>query len=167
VNYAALLEALQQASGFELFRLRAAIDRALSAPERIDAIRRCIKRGQRIEYFDARDNRLYGGLVLEMRNTTLVILDTERAVRILIDYAALNLDGADTVIRDSSAKGIDRQEVAVGDFVGFQDRDGNQRHGKVVRLNSKTVTLDCNGHPWRVAYTLLHRKRPAIPSVIG
>lgn len=59
MNYAAVLEALQQASGFELFRLRAAIDRALSDPERITAIRRCVRRGQRIEYFHTRDNRLY------------------------------------------------------------------------------------------------------------
>lgn len=163
MNYAALLEALQQASGFELFRLRAAIDRALSAPERIDAIRRCVKRGQRIEYFDARDNRTYRGQVLEMRNTTLVVLDLDRPVRILIDYAAINLDGADAAIRSQSAKGLDRQEVAVGDIVGFQDRDGNQRHGKVLQLNSKTVTLDCNGHSWRVSYTLLHRMIEAEP----
>ncbi len=133
MNYAALLEAVQQASRFELFRLRAAIDRALGAPERIDAIRRCIRRGQRIEYFDARDNRLYRGQVLEMRNTTLVVLDMDRPAKVLIDYAAINLDGADTAIRSPSAKGIDRQEVAVGDIVGFQDRDGNQKHGKVLR----------------------------------
>ena len=163
MNYTALLEALQQASGFELFRLRAAIDRALSAPERIDAIRRCIKRGQRIEYFDARDNRMYRGQVFEMRNTTLVIMDFDRPAKLLIDYAAINLDGEDAAIRNPSAKGIDRQEVAVGDVVGFQDRDGNQRHGKVVRLNSKTVTLDCNGHQWRVSYALLHRMIDAEP----
>ena len=99
MNYAALLEALQQASGFELYRLRAAIDRALSAPERIDAIRRCIKRGQRIEYFDARDNRMYRGQVLEMRNTTLVIMDFDRPAKLLIDYAAINLDGEDEIGR--------------------------------------------------------------------
>lgn len=157
MNYAALLEALQQASGFELFRLRAAIDRALADPQRIDAIRRCIKRGQRIEYFDARDNRTCRGQVVEMRNTTLVIVDLDRPLKLLIDYAAINLDGADAVIRESTARGISRQEVAVGDLVGFTDRDGQQRHGTVTRLNGKTVTLDCNGHPWRVSYSLLHR----------
>lgn len=157
MNYAALLEALQQASGFQLFRLRAAIDRALAEPQRVDAIRRCIKRGQRIEYFDVRDNRTYHGQVVEMRNTTLVIIDLDRSLKLLIDYAAINLDGADTVIRENTGNGISRQEVAVGDIVGFTDRDGHQRHGKVTRLNSKTVTLDCNGHPWRVSYSLLHR----------
>lgn len=163
MNYAAVLEALQQASGFELFRLRAAIDLALSDPERIAAIRRCVRRGQRIEYFHARDNRLYSGQVLEMRQSTLVVSDTERAVRILIDYAAINLDGADATIRERTAKGIGRQEVAIGDQVGFQDRDGNQRHGTVLRLNDKTVTLNCSGQQWRVAYALLHRMIDAQP----
>lgn len=157
MNYAAILEALQAASGFELFRLRAAIDRALSDPGRIAAIRRCVHRGQRVDYFDARENRLHHGQVLQMRHATLVVLDMERARRVLIDYAALNLDGADTVIRERSAQGISRQEIAVGDAIGFQDREGRQRRGTVKRLNDKTVTIDCDGHPWRVSYALLHR----------
>jgi len=157
VNYAAVLEALQQATGFELFRLRAAIDRALSDPARIAAIRRCVHRGQRVDYFDPRENRLHHGIVQEMRNTTLVVLDVERAVRVLIDYAALNLDGADVAIRERGTAGLGRQEIAVSDTVGFQDRHGTQRHGTVMRLNDKTVTLDCDGQSWRVAYALLHR----------
>lgn len=157
MNYAAVLEALQQASGFELFRLRAAIDRALNDPTRINAIRRCVHRGQRVAYFDARDNRQYTGLVMEMRNNSVIVMDVERTVHLQLDYAALNLDGADTVIRERAAQGLGRQELAVGDHLGFHDRDGRQRHGTVVRLNDKTVTLDCDGHPWRVSYTLLHR----------
>ena len=157
MNYAAVLEALQQATGFELFRLRAAIDRALGDPLRIAAIRRCVHRGQHVQYFDLRDNRQYTGLVQEMRNSTVIVLDVERTLRLQLDYAALNLDGADTLIRERAAQGLGRQEIAVGDRVGFQDRDGRLRHGGVVRLNDKTVTLDCDGQSWRVAYALLHR----------
>ena len=156
MNYAALLEALQAASGFELFRLRAAIDRALSDPERIAAIRRCVRRGQQVNYFDPRENRLHHGQVLEMRHASLMVLDEERVQRVLIDYAALNLAGVDAVIRERGAQGISRQEIAVGDAVGFQDREGRQRRGTVMRLNDKTVTIDCDGHPWRVSYALLH-----------
>lgn len=157
MNYAAVLAALQQASGFELFRLRAAIDRALNDPARINAIRRCVHRGQRVAYFDARDNREYTGLVQEMRHSSVIVLDAERTLRLQLDYAALNLDGGDTLIRERTAQGLGRQEIAVGDRVGFQDREGRQHHGTIVRLNDKTVTLDCDGHPWRVSYTLLHR----------
>lgn len=157
MNYAAVLEALQQATEFELFRLRAAIDRVLSEPQRIATIRRRVRRGQRVDYFDPRENRLHHGLVLEMRNSNLVVLDVERSAKLLIDYAALNLDGADVLIRERNSPGISRQEIAVGDDLGFQDRNGHQRLGTVVRLNHKTVTIDCDGHPWRVSYALLHR----------
>lgn len=47
--------------------------------------------------------------------------------------------------------------VGVGDTVGFQDRQEAQRRGTVMRLNDKTVTLDCDGQSWRVACALLHR----------
>lgn len=157
MNYAAVLEALRQATDFELFRLRAAIDRALADPRRVNATRRRVRRGQHVEYFDPRTNRLHNGLVLEMRNSTVIVQDAERILHLQLDYAALNLDGADVAIRERGNAGISRQEVAVGDAVGFQDRDGNQRRGIVQRLNDKTVTLDCDGHRWRVGYALLHR----------
>ena len=37
------------------------------------------------------------------------------------------------------------------------DRDHQQRSGRILRLNDKTVTLLCGQQQWRVAYGLLHR----------
>ncbi len=51
MNFAALLNAMNQASGFELYRLRAAIDRVLADPKWIIAIRSQLRIGQEIEYF--------------------------------------------------------------------------------------------------------------------
>lgn len=45
----------------------------------------------------------------------------------------------------------------MGDVVGFLDRQHQQRTGKVVRLNDKTVTLQCDRAQWRVGYSHLHR----------
>ena len=157
MNYSAILDALKEASAFELFRLRAAIDRVLADPKWIAAIAARVRRGARIEFFDARENRLRSGLVLEMRRAHAVVLDVESATRVLIDYAAINLDGADVAIRERPTSGLGRQEIAVGDTIGFQDQDGQQRFGAVTRLNDKTVTLDCDGQRWRVAYAFLHR----------
>ena len=36
--------------------------------------------------------------------------------------------------------------------VGWQ-----QRTGKIIRLNDKAVTLQCDHTQWRVAYSFLHR----------
>ncbi|MDA8256776.1 MAG: hypothetical protein M0Z99_14270 [Betaproteobacteria bacterium] len=47
--------------------------------------------------------------------------------------------------------------MAIGDVVGFLDRNQQERNGRIVRLNDKTVTLLCGQQQWRVAYTLLHR----------
>jgi hypothetical protein len=42
-------------------------------------------------------------------------------------------------------------------MVGFLDRSQQQRSGRIIRLNDKTVTLLCNQQQWRVGYGLLHR----------
>ncbi len=90
--------------------------------------------------------------------TTLVrMTDVADTRRWLISYAAINLDGTDVQIRENKSQGLGRNEVAIGEIVGFVDRDQNQRTGKIVRLNDKTVTLQCGAGQWRVAYAFLHR----------
>lgn len=157
MNFSEILDTLKRGSAFELYRLRAAIDRLLADPRWISTIAGRLRRGQRIEFFDPRDNRLRPGVILEMRRTQLLVLESEAAQRWLIDYAAVNLDGIDVDIRERPAQGLGRQEVAVGEIVGFQDREGRQHCGEVVRLNDKTVTVFSEGQRWRVAYALLHR----------
>ena len=117
MNFSEVFKTLNQASAFDLFRLRAAIDRALEEPRWLQAIQSRLKVGQAVQYFDLRANTLKRGQVLEMR----------------------------------------RNEVALGDVVGFVDRDQQQRTGKIIRLNDKTVTLQCDHTQWRVAYSFLHR----------
>ena len=74
-----------------------------------------------------------------------------------LPYAAINLDGADVQIRERKAQGLGRNEVAIGEVVGFVDRDQQERSGRIIRLNDKTVTLRCGQQQWRVAYCFLHR----------
>lgn len=61
------------------------------------------------------------------------------------------------LIRDNPARGLSRQEVGIGNTVGFLDHEQCQRSGQVVRLDDKTVILISDGQKWRVAYALLHR----------
>jgi hypothetical protein len=116
-----------------------------------------LKVGQDVQYFGPQSNALRRGKVLEMRRKQAVVLDMDDARRWLISYAAINLDGSDVQIRENKAQGLGRNEVAIGDVVGFVDRDQNQRTGKIIRLNDKTVSLQCGGTQWRVAYAYLHR----------
>ncbi len=157
MNFTEVLDALKLASGFELYRLRAAIDRMLNDPRWIVAIRKALRIGQQVEYFDEKDNRICTGQVLELRQKTVLLLRLDTAQRWLMPYTSINLGGVDVTIRDNPNQGLSRQEVAVGDSVGFLDREQRPRSGKVIRINDKTVTLISQNQRWRVAYALLHR----------
>jgi hypothetical protein len=157
MDFSAMLTALNQASGFELYRLRAAIDGVLADPKWIVAIQSQLRLGQSIDYFDARDNRQCRGQIIEFRKKEVLVRHLETGALWLIAYTAINLDGADVRVRNNPSRGLSRQEVGVGDTVGFLDHDHRQRSGRIVRLNDKTVTLDADGQKWRVAYGLLHR----------
>lgn len=157
MNFSETIAALNSASAFELYRLRAAIDRVLDQPGWMEAVRSRLRVGQPIQYFDPAANRSHQGQVLELRRKQAVVLDLVTQKRWLISYAAINLDGADVEIREKPRQGLGRNEVAVGDVVGFMDRNHQQRSGQILRLNDKTVTLMCGRQQWRVAYGLLHR----------
>lgn len=157
MDFSETIASLNSASAFELFRLRAAIDRVLDQPDWMDAGRSRLRVGQPVQYFDPAANRSQQGQVLELRRKQAVVLDLATQKRWLISYAAINLDGADVEIREKPRQGLGRNEVAIDDVVGFIDRNHQQRSGQILRLNDKTVTLMCGKQQWRVAYALLHR----------
>ena len=157
MNFSETIATLNNASAFELFRLRAAIDSVLDQPGWMNAVRSQLQVGQTIHYFDSAANRSQQGQVLELRRKQAVVLDLATQKRWLISYAAINLDGADIEIREKPRQGLGRNEVATGDMVGFMDRNRQQRSGRILRLNDKTVTLMCGQQQWHVAYGLLHR----------
>jgi hypothetical protein len=157
MNFSNVIQTLNQASAFELYRMRAAIDRVLDEPRWLQAVQARLKVGQVVQYFDSQANALKRGQVLEMRRKQAVLLDLDDARQWIISYAAINLDGADVQIRENKPQGLGRNEVAIGEVLGFMDRDQQQRTGRVIRLNDKTVTLQCDKGQWRVAYQFLHR----------
>lgn len=157
MNFSDVFKTLNQASAFDLYRLRAAINRVLDEPRWLQAIQTRLRVGQEVQFFDARANALKRGQVLEMRRKELLVLDLDNAERWILPYACINLDGVDVQIREHKSQGLGRNEVALGQVVGFLDRNQQQRTGQIIRLNDKTVTLLCAGTQWRVGYSLLHQ----------
>lgn len=157
MNYSEILAQLKAASAFDLYRLRAAIDRALDEPAWMVAVQAQLTVGQAVEYFDPQANASHAGQVLELRRKQAVVLDKATGQRWLVSYAAINLDGADIEIREKPQQGLGRNEVAIGDRVGFIGQDNKERSGRIIRLNDKTVTLESEHQQWRVSYSLLHR----------
>jgi hypothetical protein len=157
MNFSDVLTVLNEASAFDLFRMRAAIGVALDEPARLQAIQARLQPGQEVAYFDARANAQRFGTIVELRRKTALIVDRDDGKRWLIDYPSINLGGADVHIRQPAPRGLNRNEVAVGEILGYLDRNGQQRSGRVTRLNDKTASLAVGDQHWRVAYCLLHR----------
>lgn len=156
MNFSEVLKALNQASAFELYRMQVAIGRLLADPRWADAIRGQLRIGQVIEYFDGRANAAHQAQILELRRTQALVLNLATQKRWLVRYASINIGGRDVQIREQPQHGLGRNEVAIGEVLGFLDSDQQQRSGKVIRLNDKTVTLAFGGQKWRGGYTLLH-----------
>ena len=67
----------------------------------------------------------------------------------------------------TQSTGLNRNEVRVGDIVGFMHSNSNREiYGEVIRLNPKTVTINTDETRWRVSYKLLFKVvAPAIESI--
>jgi hypothetical protein len=157
VNYSEIVRVLDRATGFDLYRLYVAIGRMLEDPKRVTEVKRRIHAGDEVEYFDVAENRIVQARVIKFQRTRVLVENLHDQERWSIPYYAINIHGADASIAEHVQEGLGRNEVAVGDVVGFFGRDGHERYGKIIRLNQKTVTLDCDDGKWRVSYKSLFR----------
>ncbi len=157
MDYSKIVQDLQQASLFDLHRLRVAINHQLENPQRIREIKSQLKPGQTITYFDGAENRLIEATVIKLKRTRLLVKNERDQQRWDIPFHWVNLDSVDTDITLPPKMGLDRNQLKVGDKVGFRDRQNNDVYGKVVRLNRKTATIATDDHTkWRVGYGLLY-----------
>lgn len=158
MNYSEVISALDSATGFDLFRIKSAIARMLDDPARIIELKRNLIVGQEVEYFEPEENRVIRAKVLSFKRTRVSVQNIEDGSRWTIPYYYINIHQVDTsVSNDARNSGLDRNEVKVGDLVGFKDKNNQELYGRVIRLNQKTVTLECDAGSWRVSYGLLFK----------
>ncbi len=157
MDYSKILEDLKQASSFDLYRLRVAIDHQLETPQRSKEIKRHLKIGQLISYFDNIENRLIEARIIKFKRTRLLVENIYDKRQWNIPFYWINLDRVDTNIATSTHMGLEKSQLKVGDTVRFQDRQNNDIYGEIIRLNQKSVTLKTDANvQWRVAYGFLH-----------
>lgn len=159
MDYTHLLNELNKANAFDLYRLYVAIGRELDNPQRILAIKRKLHIGMEVTYFSDNQNKLVKAKVLEMRQKRVLVLELETNHRISFPYYFINIENVDANIYANTKKeSLTANTLKVGDCVGFTARDGRTIIGIILRLNQKTVTLKSNtGSEWRVGYSLLYR----------
>jgi hypothetical protein len=160
VDYSAVLEDLQHATPFDLYRLRSALDRMLDDPATIARAKRMVHVGDEVEYFENQENRSVKARVLRCNRTRAVVQNLDDGRKWQVAYTSINTSGVSTAIHERPTTGLGRNEVSVGDRVGFVDRKDREHYGTIVKLNQKTVTLICDDDEitkWRVSYSYLFR----------
>jgi hypothetical protein len=155
MNYNAILDALNQASLFELYRLNVAIRNQLKDPARTRKVKQALRVGQTVTWFDGQENRLVEARLLEINRTHALVQNTCDGERWSIEFGAINVDGQDAAIAAHGHRKLDRNSLRVGDRVAFKDRHGHERFGEVVKLNPKSAAVMVGTVRWRVAYGLL------------
>ena len=164
MNYTKILEELNQATSFDLFRLRCIIDKQLEDPRRIFNIKKKLFIGQDISYFDEDENRSIDATIIAMKRTRVLVKNHCDNRRWDLFYHHINLNHVDTEINKSPTQKLDRNTLKVGDKVSFFCTDGSEKFGEVIKLNPKTAGVLIEGEKWRVSYAALS---PIIDGEVG
>ncbi len=151
------VELLNDLTPHQLYRLSARIDLFMEDSTRLKPIARSLSPGCEIEYFCSRENRCIPAIVNKVNRTTADVTNVGDGKRWRIELAAINTGGAEDSLQSMTLnRPLAREDLSVGQLVGFSDRDDQDTYGVIVRLNQKTVTLECDfGKMWRVSYGLL------------
>ena len=160
---ARVLEALQQASSLELYQLSTVIERLLADPRRILAVRKDLHLGQTVRFMDWRDGSLREGKVVAMRDTQVTLHELRERREWKLPYAAIEPPQPNPAVHPQAAEPEPpqapqptRDDFRRGEKVAFEDKYLQTVVGTIVRINSRTATIDPgDGTLWRVGFALL------------
>lgn len=158
MDYSKFMSDLDGASLFDLYRLNAAICKEMENPKRIEEVKKLMKHGDIISYFEGSENRVIQAEVIELKRTRVLVKNRHDIKRWNIPFYMVNIDEVATDIQYSTAtKGMHRNEIRIGDLVGYRSQSNKNVCGKVIRLNPKTVTVFIEpNQEWRVPYSILY-----------
>jgi len=154
MDYELIVSALKKASAFDLYRLQSAIGHLLDDPLRLNAIKRQLRPGMEITYFEPQVNRLIPAQVLEIHRTRATIQELPTGKRWTVPLYMINIEGADTDITPKENQ-VDRLSLKIGDHVGFTGKDGSELFGAVIKLNPKRAKIQTGQGIWAVPYSML------------
>ena len=158
IEYDQLVAFLKHASLHEIYRISSAIQNELDNPQRILAVKEKIREGDYVEYFDAKTNMLTRARVLKKQQKKILVQNCDDMKHWALPYHWLKIDSREFNFRNPDKKGLHKNELSVGRWVGFTNsRNGETVVGRIQGLNQKTVSLiTAMGHRWRVPYQLLY-----------
>jgi hypothetical protein len=84
----ALVDALDNATSLELFQLSMLVERLLTDPRRIVAIRRDLHLGQTVRFYDWKHDQMRTARIIQMKDTQVLLQETEARTQWTLPYAA-------------------------------------------------------------------------------
>ena len=157
-----LIANLPQASSLDLYRIEVAVRKLRDEPNRIIGIRSRLHLGMTVHFMNAHDATMHTGRIVALRDRDVTIDDSKQKNSRWsgVPYAAIDLQataGPAVEIIDApksapAPRRPTRADFKVGDAVSFIDRDQQTRIGKIVRLNQKTASIECDNGLWRVSF---------------
>ena len=157
----ALIDALNKATSLELYQLAALVERLMSDPRRIVAIRKDLHLGQTVRFYEARHDRLLQGRIVHMRDSSLTVQGSELRGEWKLPYAAIEPTEPDAkaaaAAPPASAPRPTRADFSRGDKVCFTDSNLRVHLGIITRCNPKTASVHSDGAAWSVSYAGLRR----------
>lgn len=160
-----LVDALNQASSLQLYRLQAILRRMITDPKRVIEIRRQLHLGQVVRYFDLESDQMRQARVVEMKDKEILVQDQATLRHWRLAYAAVEppasaeTDVADDVTATKpppAAPKPSREDFQRGQKVAFEDKHLRTQVGVITRINQRTASIDTgDGLQWKVSFGLL------------
>lgn len=153
---AVLIDALNHASSLELYQLGALVDRLMTDPKRIIAIRKDLHLGQVVRVYDARADVMRPARIVDMRDAQLTVQGIEHRFDWKLPYAAVDPAQTGTNPQEPppqpALRKPTRSDFNRGEKVSFTDRHLQVHVGVITRCNPKTASVACDGETWNVPY---------------
>ncbi len=162
-----MIEALESATSQQLYQLKAIIEGMLVDPRRGIAARASLHLEQPVQFVDFRDGQIRRGKIIAMRDMQATVLEegTKRTWKI----PCVAMQGYTEVERRTEQAPYEpppepitaatkAREFQRGDTVTFDDRDGRDITGVIVRINQRTATVGtgtADGATSRVPFHML------------
>jgi len=157
MDYSNIIEELNSASFFDIYRLSCALNQELTNDTRIQEVKKRLIVGQEISWFNAQSNKLEKATLLKCNKTRALVENKSDAERWNVHYAAINMEEVDVTIDMHQKVGLRKIELSLGDVVAFLDASNQLLYGSIEKLNPKTARITVKDVSWSVSYNLLRR----------
>ncbi|MEA3228426.1 MAG: hypothetical protein U9P38_05055 [Campylobacterota bacterium] len=147
-----ILQELENASLFDLYRVSAIVDNELENKHRLHRVRDSLSSGQTISWFDKSTHNILKAEVIKCHKDYCSVQNIEDKAVWDIEYSAINTN--DLVMSKKQDKEIrDRKgKLEIGHLIMFIDRFNNSKYGVITKLNPKTVSVYVDDEDWQVSY---------------